>query len=96
VCDIYQNENNMAALENIGVEYIQSFLSREGSTIKDLSEHLKEQFPNTNGFSTRSIERFCKENDIRRKGVVSDETLDALVEGAVSQVRYCDILLIKQ
>ncbi|CAB3986700.1 Hypothetical predicted protein [Paramuricea clavata] len=76
----------MAALENIGVEYIQSFLSREGSTIKDLSEHLKEQFPNTTGFSTRSIERFCKENDIRRKGVVSDETLDALVEGAVSQV----------
>jgi hypothetical protein len=51
-------------------------LSREGSTIKDLLEHSKEQFPNTNGFETRSIERFCKENDIRRKDVVSDETLD--------------------
>ena len=51
-------------------------------------EHLKEQFPNTSGFSTRSIERFCKEHEIRRKGVVSDEALDALVERGVSQVRY--------
>ena len=78
----------MASLEDIGVEFVQCFLSRKGSTIKDLSEHLKEQFPNTRSFSTRSIERFCKEHEIRRKGVVSDEALDALVERGVSQVRY--------
>ena len=34
----------MAALEDIGIEFVQDFLSREGSTVKSLSEHLKEQF----------------------------------------------------
>ena len=77
----------MASLEDIGVEFVQRFLSRKGSTIKNLSEYLRQQFPNTSGFST-SIERFCKEHEIRRKGFVSDEALDALVERGVSQVRY--------
>ena len=77
----------MAALEDISIEFVQDFFSGERNTVKSLSEHLKEQFPDTCGFSTRSIERFCKEHGIKRKGILSNDALDRAVDQAVSQVR---------
>ena len=50
--------------------------------MKDLSDLLKERYHNARSFSVRSIERFCVENGIRRKGCVPDEILDELVKGA--------------
>lgn len=75
----------MAELEElVGKEFISSYLSC--NTTKDLSDLLQARHPGKRGFSVRSIERFCQENDIKRKGFVSNDSLDELVRGAVSQV----------
>ena len=78
--------NIMAALEDIGVEFVRDFLVNRNNTVEDLSDHLKERYPNARGFSTSTIERFCKENNIKRRGAVSNERLDELVGQAVTQV----------
>lgn len=76
----------MAALEHIGTDFVQDFLKREGHTTEMLSDILKSRFPGKRGFSVRSIERFCQDNRIVRKGYVSDQQLDEIVCNAVSQV----------
>ena len=79
----------MAALDDIGVDFVRDFLVNRNKTVDDLSDHLKELYPdNARGFSKRSIERFCKENNIKRRGALSDECLDELVGQAVTQVLY--------
>ena len=58
------------------------------SSTQELSDLLKRQNLDKAGYIVRSIERFCQENGIRRKGLVANETLvDEFVAGAVSQVR---------
>ena len=54
----------MAALVDVGVDFVQDFLPGRSKTVKDLSALLKERCPNARGFSVRSIERFCLENGI--------------------------------
>ena len=59
----------MAALADVGIDFMQDFLSGRSKTVKDLSSLFKEWYPNTRGV----------ENGIRRKGYVLDEILDELV-----------------
>ena len=57
----------MAALADVGVDIAQDVLLGRSKTVKDLSDLLKERYPNARGFSVRSIECFCVENGIRKK-----------------------------
>ena len=84
-------DNIMATLKDIGVDFVEEFLSNGNHTVHDLSDFLKERFLDARGFSTRTIERFCHEHGIKRKGTVSDAVLDVLVERAVHQVLIIDI-----
>jgi len=78
----------MAALEEIGKEFVLNFLSCDGHTTKDLSDFLQTSYPGKRRFSVRCLERFCKEHGIKRKGFMSDESLDEVVKLAVSQVSF--------
>ncbi|XP_028413701.1 uncharacterized protein LOC114536555 [Dendronephthya gigantea] len=75
----------MAALEE-HEQFIRSFLSQKEKTLEDLSDALIAAYPEQRGFSVRSIKRFCKENGIRKRGIISDEHLDDAVKNAVSEV----------
>ena len=57
----------MEALADVGVDIAQDVLLGRSKTVKDLSDLLKERYPNARGFSVRSIECFCVENGIRKK-----------------------------
>ena len=58
---------DMAALADVGVDIAQDVLLGRSKTVKDLSDLLKERYPNARGFSVRSIECFCVKNGIRKK-----------------------------
>ena len=77
----------MAALEE-HEQFIRSFLSQRENTLEDLSDALMAAYPEQRGFSVRSIKRFCKDNGIRKRGLVSDERLDDAVKIAVSEVHF--------
>lgn len=77
-----------AALEEVGIEFVSNFLSYRGNTTKGLSDLLQTRHPGKRGFGVRSIQRFCQEHGIKRKGFISNESLDQLVRGAVSQASF--------
>ena len=75
----------MAALEEHEL-FIRSFLSQREKSLEDLSDALMVAYPEQRGFSVRSIKRFCEDNGIRKRGIVSDERFDDAVKIALSEV----------
>ncbi|KAK3724997.1 hypothetical protein QZH41_017473, partial [Actinostola sp. cb2023] len=69
-----------------GEDYIRNLVEKEGKSAKDVSVILQSRYPNARGFSSRTIQRFCNERGIKSTAKISDDTLDTVVEHAVSQV----------
>ena len=63
------------------------YLRCQGRTYRQISDLLKQQYPNTaNGLSSRSIRRFCFMNSIKK---LSNNEIDAIVEEAIHEVCIC-------
>ena len=54
---------------------------------RQLSEELKTCFPESKGFSLRSIERFCAEKNIHKTSRLSNTEVEQAVSEAVAKVR---------
>ena len=52
-----------------------------GSTHKEISDYYQTLYPNTRGYSERSIGRFCRAFNIRR---ISDVEIDNIIENFIS------------
>ena len=76
------------ALENLNAEqYVRKFVEGEKKTHKEVSELLKQAYPNTQGLSERSVRRFCEVNNIHlRDRKLSTSDLDAAVSSAIVEV----------
>ena len=78
----------MSALEGLEA-YVREKIEKEGMTHAKLSVHLREVYPGVNGFSVRSLERFCADKNIHRTSRPSADELDEAVRGAIAQVMNC-------
>lgn len=71
------NQKMMAALSEIlEPRFVGRFLIEENKSQKNLVEEIKNQFPVVRGCSIRSV-----------KSAVPDETLDLVVQSAISEVQ---------
>ena len=70
-------------MDQISAEFIIE-LFKKNKTYEDISDILRQRFPGSKGFSTASIEPFCKKNCISR--LVSKEYLGEIVSKAVDEV----------
>lgn len=77
----------MAALDGLE-DYIRNLIEREHMTLPQLSFHLQELYPGVRGFSIRSLERFCSENNIHKTARLSAQQVDNAVSSAITQVIY--------
>ena len=59
---------------------------RNGYTHQAIASELQRIYPGRVGLSTRSVRRYCSENDIHYSSRLSDEQVEDLVERAVFQV----------
>ena len=78
----------MTALEQIaGIEgYIRGMVASGQKTHEDISRILRDQYPATQGLSTRSVRRYCHIHDIHATSRLSKPELTRVVATAVSQV----------
>ncbi|CAB4030075.1 Hypothetical predicted protein, partial [Paramuricea clavata] len=76
----------MAFIESlVDVEFVKDLVCSQGKTHEEVSNILKEMFPETTrGLGEKSVYRFCKEHGLRR--TKSDAELDVTVRNAVSMV----------
>ena len=79
----------MAALE--GLEgLIREKIEQDRWSHAQLSDFLKLSYPGVQGFSIRSLQKFCQEKNIHKTSRVTDQELDEAVSNAVSKV--CSLL----
>ena len=76
-------------------DFVREKVEKERWTHSQISEHLQQAYPGVKGFSVRSIERFCREKEIRKTARLSDQELDEAVAGAISQV-FCSVCEVYQ
>ena len=79
----------MAALEGLE-DLIREKVEQDRWSHAQLSDFLKQSYPGVQGFSIRSIQRFCQEKNIHKTARVTDQELDEAVSDAVSRV--CSLL----
>ena len=60
---------------------------KAGFTHAAISAELQQAYPGVAGLSTRSVKRYCSNNDIHYSSGLSGEQVDELVERAVFQVQ---------
>ena len=58
---------------------------QQKKTYEEISRILQNRYPGKRGFSTKSIQRFCKENNVSPR--TSNNELQVMVSAAVSEVR---------
>jgi len=76
----------MAALSEIlEPRFVERFLIEENNSYEDLVKEIKSQFPDVRGCSLRSVKRFCSQHGIKKQVSVSDNTLDLVVQSAISE-----------
>lgn len=73
-------------MENISVEFIENLVCVQKKTHLQVSQILKDHFPDQKGFSERTVRRYCKEHDISERHGIDDNSLDYLVQETVSKV----------
>ena len=76
----------MAKLQQFEVE-IRDKIEKEHWTHAQLSSCLKVAYPGERGFSVRSIEKFCSDNNIHKVAKLSDADVDELVAEAIDKVQ---------
>ena len=79
----------MAALEGLE-DLIREKIEQDRWSHAQLSDFLKHSYPGVQGFSIRSIQRFCQEKNIHKTSRVTEQELDEAVSDAVSRV--CSLL----
>ena len=79
----------MAALEGLE-SLIREKIEQDQWSHAQLSDFLKLSYPGVQGFSIRSLQRFCQEKNIHKTSRVTDQELDEAVSNAVSKV--CSLL----
>ena len=56
--------------------------------MQEICDLLRKRNPNVRGFSSRSVQRFCQDNDLSSREITNSE-LKNIVRQAVEKVRYC-------
>ena len=77
----------MAALEGLA-GLIREKIEEDRWSHAQLSDFLKLSYPGVQGFSIRSLQRFCQEKNIHKTSRVTDQELDEAVSNAVSKVCF--------
>ena len=85
----------MATLKGMaGVEsYIRERIEVDHETHEQVSQALQQQYPGTTGLSSRSIRRYCCDNNIHATSRFSWSELSRVVGTAVSQVQFSNVVL---
>ena len=78
----------MALLSELGCENFVRDRVIGGATHKEVAAELRRRYPGLSGLSDRSIRRFCCINQIHRSSRLCVQSLDEIVEQAVSQVSF--------
>ena len=65
---------------------VQHDVLKAGKTHAQIAEELQARYPGEQGFSTRSVRRFCSNQGIRSSSGLSDSHLDKVVASGVSKV----------
>lgn len=76
----------MAMLEELGCGDIIAERVRDGFTHQQIAEELHHLYPNLPGLSSRSVRRFCCNNNIHHSCHLSSAEVDEVVEQSVAQV----------
>lgn len=77
----------MASLDN-SESFIRRKVEKEGWTHAKLSNHLQGLYPESKGFSVRSLQRFCSEKNIHKTSRLGAQEVDVVVADAVAKVSY--------
>lgn len=76
---------------------VQSLISKkvteERKTHKEISDELKQIYPEVSGLSSRSVRRFCNAHDIHSMSLLTDPDLDRVVSSSIAKVRLCSRVL---
>ena len=75
----------MTALDHLE-DFVREKLEEDRWTHAQVSECLQQSYPGEKGFSTRSLQRFCREKDIHKTSRVSMNVLNQAVGDAIAKV----------
>ena len=75
----------MSALEALK-DLIREKIEKDRWTHRQLSDHLVQAYPGERGFSVRSLQRFCAENDIHKTERIDESALNQVVTDAIAKV----------
>ena len=78
------NDHSLTKMDRFEKEQVIETFKR-GFTYQEVSDELKERYPEKRGFSVPSIKRFCSKNGISSR--VSNHFVSSLVFAAVKEVR---------
>jgi hypothetical protein len=67
-------------------DFIRERLQQDKWTHNKISTYLKLTYPNGEGYSLRSIGRFCSSNNIHKTSRLTSVELDSAVSGAIAKV----------
>ena len=70
-------------MDHVDVNLIRQLVSVKKYTYAQPSDYLKTKYPNSRGFSERTIRRYCKENEISSRTGTNE--VNRMVADAVSQ-----------
>ena len=68
---------------------IREMVIEEKRTHSEVSTLLKQYFPGSKGLSTRSVRRYCAENDIHKTSRLRAKMLDRVVWSSIQKVCGC-------
>lgn len=68
--------------------YIRTLIVEGRWTHKEVSNHLKEEYPDKRGLSEISVRSYCKMHNIHKTSRLTDDQLDVVVNNAVCQVMH--------
>ena len=71
--------------DNVDEDDVRAYIA-QGLTHAQISDNLKEQFPEIKGFSERSVRRYCHEHDIHWTTPVTEAELLRKVEEGIQSV----------
>ena len=72
-------------MDHVDVNLIRQLVSVKKYTYAQPSDYLKTKYPNSRGFSERTVRRYCKENEISSRTDTNE--VNRMVADAVSQVK---------
>ena len=65
---------------------VKEFIEK-GMTYQEISDHYRQIYPCTRGLSARTIQRFCRSNDINPNCTLSQKEKEVIVCNTIAEVR---------